>query len=91
MTALKRMIIDKLPSIAADVMPCGDFIFDSESTGAANQCVLFLKPEATAIASGVDLEGIVQLTLTALSAHNVDVRKVRVLNGAATLKPVRGG
>ena len=82
MTALGKLIIDKLPNIAADTLPRGDCVLDMEFTGAANQCVLFLKPEATTISAGVDVEEILEITLAALSAHHVSVRKSRILNGA---------
>jgi len=46
-----------------------------------NQFVLFLKPEATALHEGVNINAVLQLITKSLLEHNVEIGAVRVLNG----------
>lgn len=48
---------------------------------AANQFVVFLKPEVTAVAAGVRFAEVYEMVLSTLAAHAVDVHAVRVVNG----------
>ncbi|MDO8604878.1 MAG: hypothetical protein Q7K40_05815 [bacterium] len=54
----------------------------SLNTNFRNQCVLFLKPEATALSDGVNVQGIIDIIACALEDSHVVVGGVRILNGA---------
>lgn len=69
--------------LAATLAPRDSWIrpIERESVRAKNHAVLFLKPEALAINSGVRVDSILQLLADTLRTYEVEVGAVRVLNG----------
>jgi nucleoside diphosphate kinase len=76
-------IRQQIASVLSDSNPRGDWVTHLRNTGPeVNQFVLFLKPEATAIAAGVNVSGVLDIVSNALSRHEVTVGGIRILNGA---------
>jgi nucleoside diphosphate kinase len=76
-------ICELVTVVSKDSAARGDWIRHlSVGQNQQNQFVFFLKPEATAIQSGVDVGGVLKIVFDSLAAFDVTPGAIRVLNGA---------
>jgi hypothetical protein len=76
-------ILEAFQKVTAETSaPAAEWVSPFESGDKpAHQFVFFIKPEATAVHDGVNLEALLGLVMGALEQHNVSCGAIRVLNG----------
>ena len=76
-----KAVVKSLTAAAQSKESYAEWLDCPQTTPDANEFVVFLKPEATDFAKGIDVEAVTKVALDTLDKFGVKIHDVRVMNG----------